>query len=64
MLKGLKRRLSNVKPVVKPQGHCPQKRKYVHGNNNTEINQTKRKDLYSDEPDGAIDDIVDVTSKN
>ena len=33
MLKALKRRLSNIKPVVKPQGSTPSKRRYVSDDN-------------------------------
>lgn len=33
VLKALKRRLSNIKPVNRPQGPCPKKRKYLHVHN-------------------------------
>ena len=64
LFKALKRRLSNIKPVVKPQGHCPKKRKYVHVDGNKDLEHSGKKMASSEKTDeGDDEEMINKTSK-
>ncbi|XP_028416856.1 uncharacterized protein LOC114541067 [Dendronephthya gigantea] len=63
VLKALKRRLSNTKPVMKPQGHCPNKRKYSNGEINQGVEaETKKKKTGPQKNQGDDLEILKTTT--